>query len=91
MAKNIIRISFSALWLLILLATSLSAQSTKRGFKLLEKFEYQKSEELFREALSENSKSPSALLGLALVLADTNSPGFDSRCLGICKYPETEP
>jgi len=55
----------------------LSAQNTKRGFKLLEKIDYEKARELFLAVVSENKEDPAALLGLTLILADDKSPYFD--------------
>lgn len=64
-------------FLLILTSFPLAAQNTKRGYKLLEKEEYDKAAEVFREALAENNTDPAALFGLTLVLADEKSPHFD--------------
>jgi hypothetical protein len=55
----------------------IQAQNTKRGFKLLEKSDYTKAYEQFSEAVSENKEDPAALLGMTLILADTNAPNFD--------------
>ena len=54
----------------------LSAQNTRKGFKLLEKSEYDKAYEVFTSVL-EDQPDPAASFGLALILADDNSPRFD--------------
>jgi hypothetical protein len=65
------------LLLLIILSYPVSAQNLKKGFKLLEKADYEKSIEVFRESYAENKENPAALFGLALVLADEKSPYYD--------------
>jgi hypothetical protein len=64
-------------FLLLLTATSLSAQNIKKGFKLLEKLDYAKSKEVFANSISENLSNPAALFGLSLIFADENSPYYD--------------
>jgi len=77
MSTKIFRLCSNTLWLLILLTFGLSGQSTKRGYKLLEKVDFEKSRGLFLDAVSENTQNPAALFGLALILADTNSFYYD--------------
>jgi hypothetical protein len=77
MAKKILQACSNTLWLLILLISGLSAQNTKRGYKLLEKADYDKSREIFLEVLSKNKQDPAALFGLALILADDSSSYFN--------------
>jgi hypothetical protein len=55
----------------------LSAQNTKKGFKLLEKAEYEKSDEVFREVLEEHNQDLSACFGLAMIFGDDKSPLFN--------------
>jgi hypothetical protein len=63
--------------LLLFLCYGLSAQNSKKGFKQLEKAEYEKSYEDFTGALEDDRQNPAALLGCALILADDKSPLFD--------------
>lgn len=77
MSKKIIQLFINALLLLVILSAGLSAQNAKRGFKLLEKVDYEKSRELFLNVISENNQNPAALFGLTLILADEKSPYFD--------------
>jgi len=78
MARNItITIKIITGVLLILSSLRLTAQNSKRGYKLLEKEEYAKAEEVFHEALDENNANPAALFGITLVLADEKSTHFD--------------
>lgn len=65
------------LMLLFLATLGMLAQNAKKGYKLLEKPDFEKSYEVFRELLAEDNQSPAALLGLALILADDKSPYFD--------------
>jgi hypothetical protein len=77
MSKKIFQVCSNTIWLLTLLTLGLSAQNTKRGFKLLEKLDYAKSREVLLDAISENNQNTAALFGLALILADTNSSNYD--------------
>lgn len=61
----------------LFLALALSAQNSKKGYKLLEKAEYEKSEQVFREVLKEKSDDPAASFGLAMLLGDEKSPLFN--------------
>jgi hypothetical protein len=58
-------------------ALALSAQNSKKGFKFLEKLEYEKSAEVFREVLKEKSDDPAASFGLAMIYGDEKSPLFN--------------
>ena len=62
--------------LLVFLNLGLSAQNTRKGFKLLEKSEYDKAYEVFTSIL-EDQPDPAASFGLALIHADDKSPRFD--------------
>ncbi len=53
------------------------AQSTKRGFKSLEKADYTKAMEVFDKVLSESPEDVVANFGKALIMADDKSPLFD--------------
>jgi tetratricopeptide (TPR) repeat protein len=77
MSKKILQVCVNTLLLLILLTFGLSGQNIKRGYKLLEKADYEKSWGLFKDAVSENSQNPAGLFGLALILADTNSSYYN--------------
>jgi hypothetical protein len=72
--------------ILIIVVVQGNAQSIKRGYKSLEKLEYDKAKEVFDKALQENSQSVAANLGVALILADDKSPLFD--IVGSWKYVE---
>jgi len=61
----------------LLIVLGLSAQSTKKGFKLLEKADFEKANEIFREVLAENEQDPAAGFGLAMICGDDMSPFFD--------------
>lgn len=52
------------------------AQNSKKGYKLLEKAEFEKSAEIFREVLNEKSDDPAAAFGLAMIYGDEKSPLF---------------
>lgn len=53
------------------------AQNVKRGFKNLEKKEYEKSKEVFQKILADDNSNVAANLGMALVLADDSSSVFN--------------
>lgn len=54
-----------------------NAQNIKRGFKSLEKKDYEKAKEIFNELLSEDGENVAANFGMAMVKADESSPYFD--------------
>jgi len=60
---------------LFIISTSYS-QSIKKGFKSLEKKEYEKTKESFQKVLSDDNDNVGANLGMALVLADDQSTVF---------------
>jgi hypothetical protein len=62
---------------LLFLCYGLSAQNSKKGFKQLEKAEYEKSYEDFSGVLEDDNQNPAALLGCALIFADDRSPLFN--------------
>ena len=76
MFKKFLQLAGLLFWLLVI-TSGISAQNTKRGFKLLEKVDYEKARELFLGAHAENKEDPTALLGLMLVFGDDKSPYFD--------------
>jgi tetratricopeptide (TPR) repeat protein len=53
------------------------AQDIKKGFKNLEKGEYDKAKEAFEKNLEDNKDNVGANFGMALILADDQSPLFD--------------
>ncbi len=59
------------------LSISMPAQNAKKGYKLHEKAEYEKSAEIFREVAIENDQDMAAKFGLALVYADDKSSLFN--------------
>jgi len=61
----------------LFLALAVSAQNSKKGFKYLEKAEYEKSAEVFNEVLKEKSDNPAASFGLAMNYGDEKSPLFN--------------
>jgi hypothetical protein len=61
----------------LFLALCVSAQNSKKGFKYLEKAEYEKSAEVFREVLKEKSEDPAASFGLAMIYGDEKSTLFN--------------
>jgi len=61
----------------LFLALGVSAQNLKKGFKFLEKAEYEKSAEEFKNVLKEKSDDPAASFGLAMVYGDEKSPLFN--------------
>ncbi|MBN2813850.1 MAG: hypothetical protein JXQ80_07215, partial [Bacteroidales bacterium] len=63
--------------LFCLSASVLTGQPVKRAYKLLEKADYLKAYELFKEALSENKEDPAARFGMSLLLADDKSPQYN--------------
>jgi len=72
---------------LLFLCYGLSAQNSKKGFKQLEKAEYEKSYDDFVNVLEDDRQNPAALLGCALILADDRSPLFD--LIGAWEYAST--
>ena len=54
-----------------------NAQNSKRGYKSLEKKDYAKAKEVFSKAIADNRNDVAANFGMALVLADEQSPYFD--------------
>jgi hypothetical protein len=64
------------LFLLMYLFLDIYAQNVKKGFKNLEKKEYEKSKETFQKILSEDIENAAANFGLALTLADDQSTIF---------------
>lgn len=62
---------------IIFISLNINAQNVKRGFKSLEKREFDKAKETFVKILAEDSESVAANFGLALVEADETSPFFD--------------
>jgi hypothetical protein len=63
--------------LLIFMFSLTYTQNIKKGFKNLEKKEYEKAKESFQKIISEDNGNVGANLGMALVLADDQSPVFD--------------
>jgi hypothetical protein len=61
----------------LFLALAVSAQNSKKGFKFLEKAEYDKSAEVFNEVLKEKSEDPAASFGLAMIYGDERSSLFN--------------
>jgi tetratricopeptide (TPR) repeat protein len=59
------------------MAFGLSAQNVKKGFKLLEKAEYEKSAEVFGEVIGENEQNLAAIFGMAMIYADNKSTLFN--------------
>lgn len=84
MRYRCIRIFSLLIGFLAINASVAFAQNTKRGFKTLEKSDYQKSMEQFKSALAENNDNAAALLGLTLIMADDSSSFFD--LIGAWKY-----
>lgn len=71
MTRNI----FIALSLII--SFSLSGQSIKRSYKLLEKSDYAKAKESFSKLLTANKDNVASNFGMAMILADDKSPYFN--------------
>jgi hypothetical protein len=69
--KNIVTL------LMLSMAISLTAQDIKRGFKNLEKKDYARAKDDFAKNLAGNAENVGANFGMALVLADDQSPLFD--------------
>ena len=62
---------------IIALLANASGQNIKKGFKNLEKKEYDKALESFKKDLSDDPDNVGANFGMALVLADDESPFFN--------------
>jgi hypothetical protein len=77
MFKKSLPIYCLTLLLLVFIPNGLTAQNSKKGYKLLEKADYEKSREVFRGILEENRQDPAALFGMSLILANDQSPYFD--------------
>ncbi|MBN1414017.1 MAG: hypothetical protein JW973_02860 [Bacteroidales bacterium] len=71
--KKIAIIVFS----LVILADVVFPQSIKKGFKLLEKLEYDKAKSVFSEIITTDNQNPAVNLGLALIYSDEKSPYFN--------------
>ena len=63
--------------LIFITSLSVNGQNIKKGFKSLEKKEYDKALDDFKRDLSNNPNDVGANFGMALVLADDQSPLFD--------------
>ena len=63
--------------LLVLFFATTKGQNVKRGYKQLEKPDYEKAMEAFQKILETDSLSPAANLGMAIIYADTNFTGFN--------------
>ncbi len=61
----------------LFLALTASSQNSKKGYKFLEKAEFEKSAEIFGEVLKEKSDDPAAAFGLAMIYGDEKSPLFN--------------
>jgi tetratricopeptide (TPR) repeat protein len=61
----------------LLLSFSVLAQNAKKGYKWLEKLEYEKAKEVFNELFATDNKNPAVNLGLALIYSDDQSPFYD--------------
>jgi hypothetical protein len=77
MLKKTLPIYRLILFLLVFVPFGLTAQNSKKGYKLLEKSDYEKSREVFQGILKENQQDPAALFGMSLILANDQSPYFD--------------
>lgn len=62
---------------LVSLALNLQAQEARKGFKLLEKADYDKALSEFNTQNNKYPGNPAVLLGLSFVYADEKSPHFD--------------
>lgn len=65
------------LLLLLFITPGLSAQNTKKGFRLLEKAEYEKSGEVFMDVLKEHDQDMAAVFGMTMLYGDEKSPLFN--------------
>jgi tetratricopeptide (TPR) repeat protein len=61
----------------ILLALPVFSQNAKKGFKYLEKLEYDKAKSVFDELFITDSQNPAVNLGLALIYSDDKSPFYN--------------
>jgi hypothetical protein len=71
-------------WMLFVLPVL--SQNAKKGFKWLEKLEYEKAKSVFDEIFAADKQNPAANLGLALIYSDDKSPYYNlvqgwSNCL----------
>lgn len=66
-----------AVFTIAFIVFQVDAQNIKRGFKSLEKPEYDKAKDAFEKVLQSDSNSVAANFGMGLVLADDKSPLFD--------------
>jgi hypothetical protein len=60
-----------------LISFCLYSQDIKRGYKQLEKLDYEKAEESFKKELISYKENPAVNFGLALVYGDEESPYYD--------------
>lgn len=71
--------------------TAIQAQNIKRGYKLLEKNDYQKAKEIFQKAIADNNKDGGAYFGMAVIYSNKQSPDYNlikawEYCLKTEKY-----
>ena len=62
---------------LLVIAVTANGQNIKKGFKSLEKKDYEKAKEAFEKNLADDPDNVGANFGMALVLADDQSPLFN--------------
>lgn len=67
----------SILLTLLFITVTASGQNIKKGFKSLEKKDYEKAKEAFQKILTDDSMNVGANFGMAMVLADDKSPLFN--------------
>src|SRR5512138_752649 len=77
MSRQLQKYFIVMLSLVLIAGSAVNAQNTKRGFKFLEKLDFEKAHEVFSDALSEKPGNAPALLGLMLIMADDSSSYFD--------------
>ncbi len=75
--NNYIMMKYIVLSIILATCLSVHAQNIKRGYKNLEKLEYDKALDAFKKNLSNNPNDVGSNFGVALILADDQSPFFD--------------
>ncbi len=65
------------IFLVFLVAAGVNSQDIKRGFKQLEKLDYDKAEDSFKKEIISYKENPAVNFGLALVYGDEESPYYD--------------
>ncbi len=79
----------------LLMSFPVLPQNAKKGFKWLEKLEYDKAKSVFNELFAADNQNPAVNLGLAFIYSDDKSPFYDlvqgwTHCILLEQKPSKE-